>query len=177
MSEQTNADVTENKEPQAEPVVENQGAKPEQETLGENGLKALNTERELRKEADKRLKEALDKISAFEDMQRTEEEKREHALKQAQDQLAEARAEQERLAHEILARDVATEFQIPANAVHRLQGSTREELEADAKELAKLFAPKGARKPEPVREVGAGARPKTTTAQMFGSAIQSAFGN
>lgn len=169
-----------------EEVVRNENEAPETsekpsatqgETLGENGLKALNAEREARKEADKRLKEALEKINAFEEAQLSEQEKTKRKVEQTEKLLIEARAEQERLQHELLARDVASEFQIPANAVHRLQGSTREELEADAKELAKLFAPKGARKPEPVHEVGAGARPKTTTAQMFGSAIQSAFGN
>jgi hypothetical protein len=55
--------------------------------------------------------------------------------------LKELRESNAKLERDILVRDVAGKHSLPASLAARLQGSTPEELEADAKELAKLLAP------------------------------------
>lgn len=59
------------------------------------------------------------------------------------------------LEHEVVVRDVASEYKLPADLAAALKGSTKEELEAHAKVLAK-YAPKG---PTPPPRLGGGLDP------------------
>src|SRR5690606_28658996 len=74
-------------------------------------------------------------------------------LRQAEDKLKEAKTSEEVEAivnqmtkdreeseQALLRENVALKFKLPETAAKRLAGATREELEADAKELAELFA-------------------------------------
>jgi hypothetical protein len=54
---------------------------------------------------------------------------------------SELRGQIEALERQILLKDVAAKYELPAALAKRLSGSTPEELEADAKELQKLVAP------------------------------------
>jgi hypothetical protein len=49
-------------------------------------------------------------------------------------------AEKAKVQHELLIENIALKYKLPAKLAKRLQGSTREEIEADAKELASDFA-------------------------------------
>ncbi|MEU5427622.1 hypothetical protein AB0H73_18735 [Streptomyces olivoreticuli] len=56
--------------------------------------------------------------------------------------LAEVRAENAQLEHTVLVGSVARRFDLPDELASRLRGTTAEELEADAKALQVLLAPK-----------------------------------
>lgn len=101
-----------------------EGAKPE-EPLGEPGLAALKSERAARAAAEKAAADALAKVKAFEDAQKTE------AQKQA-DRLAEIERENAELKSAKTRAEVAAAKGVPAAL---LSGSTQEELEASADAL------------------------------------------
>lgn len=111
-------------EPTTEPTVEQQGAMPD-EPLGEGGLKALNAEREARAAAEKAAKDALARVKEFEDRDKSEAQKQQEALEQAQKELAELTVAKTRA-------EVAAAKGVPAVL---LNGSTQEELEASADAL------------------------------------------
>ena len=100
--------------------------------LGEAGKKALEAERAARKEADKLLADARNKIKEFEDRDKSETQK----LQEERDAL---KAKADRLEIENLRRDVAAEKGIDLKAANRLVGTTREELEADADALFEVL--------------------------------------
>jgi hypothetical protein len=100
------------------------GAKPD-EPLGEGGLKALNAEREARAAAEKAAKDALARVKEFEDRDKSEAQKQQEALEQAQRELAELTVAKTRA-------EVAAAKGVPAVL---LNGSTQEELEASADAL------------------------------------------
>jgi hypothetical protein len=104
-------------------------------------LADLARERRQRQALEKRLKD-------FEDRDLTE-------LQKAQKQATEASKQLEELQRESLRQRVALKAGIPAEHIHRLQGSTEQELAADAAELAKLLTPKGPR-PDPSQGSRAG---------------------
>lgn len=88
----------------------------------------------------------------------------EEANKTAEQKSAEARATAERERDEarleLLKRDAAEDAGLPKAWASRLRGSTKEELEADAKELAKDLAPKTPPATgRPVPELRSGALP------------------
>lgn len=142
-------------------VEEQVGNKPD-EALGDGGIKALQAEREARKQAvkekadlEKQIAEANKRLEAFEDAQRTDEERRANELEKAREV---AKAAEERAAQaerKALLATIATEEGIPATHIHRIVGSTEEELRADAKALAESLNIGGARKPAPIPEAGA----------------------
>jgi serine phosphatase RsbU (regulator of sigma subunit) len=80
-------------------------------------------------------------------------------LERAQRQATEASKELEQLRAESLRQRVALKAGIPAEHIHRLQGSTEQELAADAAELAKLLTPKAPR-PDPSQGSRAGEGPR-----------------
>lgn len=100
------------------------GAKPD-EPLGAPGLAALQSEREARSVAEKAAKEALARVKEFEDRDKSESQKQQEALEQAQKQLAELTVAKTRA-------EVAGAKGVPAAL---LTGSTQEELEASADAL------------------------------------------
>jgi hypothetical protein len=107
----------------------------------------LKKERDARKAAEKLANEQSAKVRTFEDANKTAEEK----LVGERDAL---KSENEKLRLETLRRDVAAEKGIDPKAMNRLQGTTREELEADADSLLQILKPGKA----PFGDVGQGSR-------------------
>lgn len=95
------------------------------EPLGEPGLAALKSEREARAAAEKAAKDALAKVKAFEDAQKTESEKQAERLAEFERENAELKSAKTRA-------EVAAAKGVPASL---LSGSTQEELEASADAL------------------------------------------
>jgi len=78
---------------------------------------------------------AAKRLAALEEAQKTAEQKAAEARTAAEKERDDARLE-------LLKRDAADEAGLPKSWASRLRGTTKEELEADAKELAKDLAPK-----------------------------------
>ena len=123
--------------------------------LGANGLKALEAERAANKASRKQIAELQTKLKEYEDANKTEAEKTADHLAALEKASAESRSRAERL-------EVALDKGLPKVLAARLQGSTREELEADADELLKLVGEQkqASPKPDPSQgHGGAGAKP------------------
>lgn len=108
-------------------------------TLGEAGQKALSAERKARSAAERAAKaherqiaDLSRQLQEFQDRDKTEAQKLTEA-KTAAEQRA-ASAEQQ-----LLRFKVAAEKNLPANLAARLQGSTEEEMAADADSLLELL--------------------------------------
>lgn len=123
------------------------------EPLGDPGKKALLSEREARKAAEKLAADREARIRELEDATKSEEDKRNErftALEKSDRDKDAALAERDA---KLLRYEVAAAKGLDLKAALRLQGSTKEEIEADADEFAKAFVSGG------VGEVpGAGAR-------------------
>jgi predicted nucleic acid-binding Zn-ribbon protein len=104
------------------------GAKPE-ETLGDAGKKALDTERRARQAAEKRAKELEAKVKEAEDAEKTE-------LEKLQTQVAELTREAEAATAKADRIEVAVSRGLTPAQARRLVGATRDELEADAEAMA-----------------------------------------
>ena len=89
------------------------------------------------KQASKELEEARKKLKAFEDRDKSETDK-------LTEKASEAEKRAERAEKALLRAQVAGEKKLPAELADRLQGDTKEELEADAERLAELVKPAGA---------------------------------
>lgn len=106
--------------------------------------RALRSERKARREAERRAKANADKASKFdelEDEQRSDVEKLERKLADAERRSDEAEGKLLRL-------EVAVEKGLTPRQAKRLSGTTRDELEEDADELLEDFGGKG-EKPDP----------------------------
>ncbi|MFM9703599.1 hypothetical protein [Streptomyces galilaeus] len=106
-------------------------------TLGEGGKKALEAERRARAAAEKtataaqkKLDDLAKKLQAFEDRDKTEAQKLAERAQTAEAEAAKASAR-------LLRFEVAADKKLPAGWANRLQGSSKEELEADAEALLK----------------------------------------
>lgn len=138
-------------EPNVEtPEVEVPGATPETEPLGETGIAALKSEREARKAAEKAAADALAKIKKIEDRDKSEAQKQQEALAEAQAQLAELAVAKTRA-------EVAAAKGVPADL---LRGGTQEELEASADAL---IAFKGEPQPQRLHIPNEGQSPTNTS--------------
>ena len=116
----------------------------ETEELGDGGKKALNAERELRREALERAKAAEAQLAEF----KTRSEESKTDLERLQDQVEQlTRAKQESDRRAVLA-EVAEAKGLTSAQARRLTGSTREELEADADDLLNAFQPAEPETPE-----------------------------
>ncbi len=88
--------------------------------------------------AERKKRQAIeDELKALRDGSLSEAESLRRRAEAAENELAAVRLDN-------LKHAAATKAGLPADAVKRLQGSTAEELEADAKELAKLLKPRTA---------------------------------
>lgn len=109
-----------------------QDGQPDPSKLGDPGKAALAAERKARREAERASADMAARLKEFEDRDKTEAQK-----------LQEAAAENARRASEaesrLLRYQVAAELSVPANLVARLQGNTKQELEADARQLLELM--------------------------------------
>lgn len=96
--------------------------------------KALDTERNARREAEKRAKELQTRVTEFEDVHKSD-------LEKTQEELGRVKPEAERLSQENVRLQVALEKGLPAELIGRLQGASKEELAADADQLLALTRP------------------------------------
>ena len=126
------------------------------ENLGEGGQKALKAERDARKAAEKLAADHAARIRELEDATKSDEDKRNErftALEKSDREKDVAIAERDA---KLLRYEIAAQKGLDLKAALRLQGSTKEELEADADDFVKTFG-------GGVGEVpGAGARGETT---------------
>lgn len=140
-----------------DPAVNAPGAgdpQPQDQPLGEGGKKALEAERQARKELEQKLKN-LEPLQQLADAIRggkhvPEDEKTE--IEKLSEQLAQLQAENEQERLSRLRLEVATAAGLTPEQAARLQGGTREELASDAEALKALFAvqePAGPRRPAP----------------------------
>jgi hypothetical protein len=109
--------------------------------LGEGGLKALQAERDARKAAEKLATEQAARIKELEDAGKSEDQKRTErldALEKSDLEKASTIASKDAL---LLRYEIAAEKGIDLKAAARLQGTTREEIAADADEFKKLLTP------------------------------------
>lgn len=128
-------------EPEVKPA---ESAAPEPKTptpeatpdMGDAGKAAIQREREARKELERKLAEAdklkddlAAKVKAFEDRDKSEQERMADEVAALKKQVAEKDAEITKARQASLRAEVAAAKGVPAN---RLHGSTKEELEADA---------------------------------------------
>ena len=154
-------------EPTTEPAATTEQTRGEPAELGEGGKKALDAERAARKAAEKLAADAraeLDKI------QRANE----SALEKAQREAKEAQEAASKATSDALRLRVAVAKGLPEALVNRLQGSTEEELAADAESLLALVRTPTA--PQPDLSQGAkGASSGGSTAEQFAAAVQNAF--
>jgi hypothetical protein len=107
---------------------------PATDALGDAGKKALDAERREKRAAEKRATELETRLKEFEDRDKTEAQKLADRAEAAEKRAAELESRSLRL-------EVASEKGLTAGQAKRLIGSTREELEADADEILKDFAP------------------------------------
>ncbi|WP_430600327.1 hypothetical protein [Brevibacterium sp. K72] len=125
--------------------------------LREGGLKALQTERDARKQAEKENADLKAQIKAFEDANKSQAEKD----AEEREELQKANSENASL---VLKYQVAESKGLSLSAARRLSGSTKEELEADADELKKILGqatPPPPPTPQPDRSQGNGSdKPK-----------------
>lgn len=95
---------------------------------------ALQRERDAAKEARRQADALAAKVKAFEDRDKTEQEKLEERAQTAERKAAD-------LERSMLRLRVASAKKLPGELADRLQGSTQEELEADADRLLELVKP------------------------------------
>ena len=147
----------------------------EGDTLGEAGKKALEAERRNARAAARERDALAAKLKEFEDRDKSEADKAAERVVAAEKRAAELEAQVARL-------EVAAEAGLTPAQAKRLVGSTREELEADAKELLSTFKPadsgESTEKVTDSLDLGVrGAAPKTgnSTADQFAAAIEGSF--
>lgn len=144
--------------------------------LGDAGKKALDAERREKRAAEKRAADLEARLKEFEDRDKTESTRAIERAEAAEKAAAAAEARALRL-------EIAAENGLTAAQAKRLVGETREELEADAKELLETFKPASTDddSTETVTDsldLGTrGGTPKKgkSTADLFAAAIEGSF--
>jgi hypothetical protein len=108
------------------------------DTLGDAGKRALTAERDARRKAENDLKTARDelgKVKADQDASKSD-------MQKVLDKVAGLETRAEEAERKALVAEVASEQKLTPAQARRLQGSTRDELEADAKDLLEAFGSK-----------------------------------
>ena len=120
------------------------------------------------REQEKRAKDNADaakRLAEIENAQKTEAQKATEALEEATQRAAAAESA-------LLRYTVATEQGIPSQAVKFLTGSTREEIEASAKDVLELIGDAGKpRSPKPDPNQGRSGGSAATTADQFAGVV------
>lgn len=132
-------------DPAAPPAPDSSAPNPDNEPLGEAGMKALQAEREQRKTLEKQLADAAAKVKAFEDEKLTEAEKLTKARTEAEQQAADAQRELARY-------KVIAELGVPAELQEFVTGADEATIRASAGKLVAAFAASrqpGIPKPDP----------------------------
>lgn len=149
------------------------------EGLGDSGKRALAANRKAAREAErkasetqKRLDAALAQLKEFEDASKSEAQKREEAFEAARAEAASEKARAEAAANELMRYQVGAEKGIKPTLIGRLQGSTREEIEADADRLlADLGGLEAPRKPKPDPYLGRPSSGGNSPQDQFAAAL------
>lgn len=141
MTEDTSAQTEQQEDQEAQADLA-QAAAAEQQPSEETDWKAKYNEvlNESRKH-ERRARESAAKIQEFEDRDKTEQQKLEERAQQAEQRAVELETTATRA-------EVAAEKGLTNKQARRLQGSTREELEADADELLAEFPPSRSSTPD-----------------------------
>lgn len=139
-------DETTDMQDQRDAEDQHQDETPENEDLGDKGKAALKAEREARRAAEKAAADTQKRIDELEAKQREaneakakEEGNYKQLLEQREAELAELKGKLEERDLKDRKAAIAKANGIPEDAISRLQGATDEELEEDAKALAKLL--------------------------------------
>lgn len=124
--------------PPADPSAPAPEPKPD-EPLGESGLRALQAERDARAAAERQVADLAARVKSFEDANKTVEERAAEQLTEAQRAAEEAQRTAAENAAKALRYEAAAQAGLPLTAAARLQGSTLEELVADAESFKALI--------------------------------------
>lgn len=158
-------------EQQTTPPADDKPAEPPKPTEPSGDQKPQDRElsdlRAALKKANKEAEQSRLKLKEVEDRDLSEMEKAQRRAEKAEKDLSD-------LQTSTLKQRVALEKGLPANLVGRLQGSTEEELAADADELLGLVKTNGTPKPDP-SQGARGGDPNATTADQFAAALQGQF--
>jgi hypothetical protein len=122
----------------------------DEDKLGDNGRRALTSERQARRAAEKEAKTLRERLSAFEDAQKSELQKAQEAAQRYESELTTTRVANARLM-------AAVAHDLPPDLIDLLGDGTEDEIDARAKLLAEKLA---AAAPPPAAE--AKASPATT---------------
>ena len=129
-------------EPNAETAAEAVVEAPESQELGDGGKKALQAERDARKQAEKTNAELAARLKEFEDSKLSD-------LERAQKEAADNAAELARLRSENVRSKVALDKGVPADLVEFLTGDTEGDIAAKADLLMARLNTPGTPKPDP----------------------------
>lgn len=151
--------------------------------LGDAGKSALDAERKARAAAERASKDATRKLTEFEkrlkeyeDRDKSDEQKRLEAVESAKEAKAEAERERDTARRELIKHQAGIREGLPESMIARIQGDTDDEIAADAKQLAALFADRDKpRKPAPDPTLGKSSGGKSSTAEQFASAVGPLF--
>jgi hypothetical protein len=113
--------------------------------LGDAGKKALDAERQARRDAEKQAKEFAARLKEIEDRDKSEVDK----LREQVDALT---RERDAASIRMLRTEIAAEKGLTPAQAKRLVGATREELEADAAEILEAFPSSVGAKPPPTEK-------------------------
>ena len=138
----------------------------EGEPLGEGGKKALDSERQARKDAEKALKKLQGDYDALVEKSESNSREWDEKLSGLQADFDESVKAREGLEHKLLVRDVAAEYGLPLELAGRLEGDDEEALREDAERLQE-YVPTKARRPQPVPEAGQRSQGPRSTADQF----------
>lgn len=158
-----NTDPAPEPEPEGDPK-DNPEPDPDSKPLGDAGKQALKAERDARRAAEKELAKYRKADQDRADADKSEAEKRAAAEERAT--AAELRA---------LRLEVAADKGLTPAQAKRLQGGTREELEADADELLTVFKPAKAAAPKPDPSQGSRGGGPTPRPTSLGQAVTAAL--
>ena len=137
----------------------NTSSESKDEALGENGLKALQAEREARKALEKQLSDAQSAIKQHEEANLSE-------LQKAQKVAADTQAELEVLRREALVNKVALSKSVPAELTQFLTGADEAALNEQADLLLSRLGTPRTPKPDP-SQGGQANKAAKTNAQVF----------
>ena len=127
--------------------------KDQDEKLGGPGKRALNAEREARKQAEKELQAAQSRVKELEDATKSDGEKQSERLQELEQSDRQKDTTIASLQADLMRFRVAAAEGLDLEAAERLRGTTEDEIRADAKAFAAKF---GTARPGEVP--GAGAR-------------------
>lgn len=108
--------------------------------LNDGGKKALEAERDARKQADKAVKDLQKKLQEYESRDKTEDQKRQEAYDAALTDAATARQEAESATAELARYKVAATEHIPPEYLPLLTGATEEQLATQVAAIKDLMS-------------------------------------